>query len=45
MELAFEKCAQINFRGADINLILNGNRVPQPKSIKDLGIHIVGALI
>ena len=35
MELAFEKCAQINFRGVDINLFLNGNRVPQPKSIKD----------
>ena len=44
MELAFEKCAQINFRGVDINLLLNGNRVPQPKSIKDLGIHMLGDL-
>ena len=44
MELAFEKCAQINFRGVDINLSLNGNRVPQPKFIKDLGIHMLGDL-
>ena len=44
MELAFEKCVQINFRGVDINLFLNGNRVPQPKSIKDLGIHMLGDL-
>ena len=44
MELAFEKSAQINFRGADINLFLNGNRVPQPKSTKDLGIRMLGDL-
>ena len=44
MELAFEKCGQICFRGVDINLFLNGNRVPQPKSIKDLGIHMLGDL-
>ena len=44
MELTFEKCVQINFRGVDINLFLNGNRVPQPKSIKDLGIHMLGDL-
>ena len=44
MELAFEICAQINLRGVDINLFLNGNRVPQPESIKDLGIHILGDL-
>ena len=44
MELAFEKCAQINFRGVDINLFLNGNRVPQPKSRKNLGIHMLGDL-
>ena len=44
MELAFEKCAQINFRGVDINLFLSGNSVPQPKSIKDLGIHMLGDL-
>ena len=42
MELAFEKCAQINC--VDINLFLNGNRVPQPKSIKNLGIHMLGDL-
>ena len=44
MELAFEKCAQINFRGVDKNLFLNGNRVPQPKSLKDLSIHMLGDL-
>ena len=30
MELEFEKCAQIYFRGVDINLFLKGNRVLQP---------------
>ena len=45
VELAFEKCAQINFRGVDINLFLNGNRVHQPKSIKGLGIHMLGDLV
>ena len=44
MALAFENCAQINVRGVDINLFLNGNRVPQPKSIKDLGNHMLGDL-
>ena len=44
MELAFEKCAQVNFRGVDINIYLNGNCVPQPKYIKDLGIHMLGDL-
>ena len=44
MELPFKKCAQINFRGVDINLFLNGNCVPQPKAIRDLGIHMLGDL-
>ena len=44
MELAFEKCAQINFRGVDINLFLKRKSVPHPNSIKDLGIHMLGDL-
>ena len=44
MELAFVKCAQINFRVVAINLFLNGKRVPQPQSVKDLGVHMLGDL-
>ena len=44
MEMAFEKCARINFRGVDLNLFLIKNRVTQLKSIKDLGIHMLGDL-